>query len=295
MAFVKTVKIVYVKGITDPFTLIALVKKHLGRDELRAFNNSNSDGSIQSYDDLITLCTKYVELDDTKDVGTEPEFGARRDVYDDKIVPFRKLLWETAEWLARSVQVAGIWTIKIGERHSDISLWLSSMEREGVTSPSVTLETGRGSWSGTAHVKIRCHPGLAMNATFEKATPQKIGMKLIEHGEKAIDKMKVRAEQESDQVAKQNKARRLINQIELKYKLPRYYQGSNTLELSTGGVTLRVTPTDYGSASVSLSLSIGGNLGIEQLEPIVTLINSIKEKNDYEAAKAALKLKEVVK
>jgi len=280
MAFVKRVRIVYTKGIdaVDPFLVVNVVKPALNRNERQAFEQAYLNG-VKNYADLLALCTKYVELDETKPVGTEPEYGAFRDVYSDEPVPWRKLVWDTAFYLLTKTTVSETWDIKVGDHdYRGPNLYLCHRTATGVTSPSAEVEQARHG-SGQM-VKIRCYPGLAMNAALEKATPVKIAAKLLEHGEKTLSSIKARSERETEQQSKKLKAAKLVRMIENKYGVPRYYEGSSELEINTPGATLRVTPNEYGYASVTLTMGIQSERDTAQLAQVIELVKTLKEAND---------------
>jgi hypothetical protein len=283
MAFVKRVRIVYTKGIEnpDPFNLAAVVKGVLNRNDRQAFEQAYLN-DVKSYADLVTLCEKYVELDDTKPVGTEPQYGAHRDVYSDEFVPWRKLLWDTAAYLADKTTAPSAWAIKISgddaQTYRGPNLYLRSLTVDAVTSPSVECEDGRHG-SGKV-VKIRCYPGLAMNVALEKATPVKIAAKLLEHGEKALVQLKARAERETEEKDRRLKARRLVNLIEATFGVPRYYEGSGELTLGTDGAALRITPTDDGAVNLTLTMRVTSNGQLEKLRQPIELIKALKQAGD---------------
>ena len=78
---------------------------------------------------------------------------------------------------------------------------------------------------------------------------------------------------------KKQKAAVLVSKIQRKFEIPRYYEGSSSLELSTGGATLRIEPTEYGTAKLSISLGVGA-VDDSALEPIITAIKNLKVAND---------------
>lgn len=279
MAYIKRVKIVYTKGIlegVDPFMLFKVVKPALARREQQEFETAYL--SIGTYADLLALCNKYVELDDAKEVGTEPQFGAHRDVYDDTPVPWRKLLWDTAVLLLGRPSVTKGWQVRIGGEsdYHGPSLWLESLTQRFTASPSVDLDDARFGKT----VKIRTRPGLALNTPLEKATAEKIATKLLEHGEKILTQQRVRAERETDQNSKKRKAAILVEQIAQTYEIPRYYEGSRDLELRTLGANLRVVPEESGSATVTLTMTVHNKAQLESLRGPMEFIKALKQSVD---------------
>lgn len=280
MAFVKRVRIVYTKGIdaVDPFMLAGVVKSQLNRNDRYAFEQAYPN--VKSYAELVALCEKYVELDPTKAVETEPEFGAYRDVYNDEPVPWRQLIWDTAVYLLTKTTVPSAWEIKVSDHdYRGPGLYLRSLTcGQYVTSPSVELEDAR---HGSAKmVKIRTYPGLAMNVPIEKASPVKIAAKLLEHGEKTLARLKVQVERETEQHDKKLKAAKLVSLIERTYAVPRYYEGSSELEISTPGMTLRVTPNEYGYAVVTLTMGVHTETESKELAQVIELVKMHKAAND---------------
>jgi len=108
----------------------------------------------------------------------------------------------------------------------------------------------------------------------------KIAAKLLEHGEKTLSQLKVRIEHDVEQKSKRVKAARLVNLIEATFGVPRYYEGSSELALSTDGAALRVTPTDDGAVTLSLTMRVTGNGQLEKLRQPIELIKAFKQAVD---------------
>jgi hypothetical protein len=296
MAYVKSMRVVYTKGVDDPFTLTAIVRKTIGGSRDRQqFDEDHK--KIGSYVELIALCAKYVIMDDTKERGTEPEYGERRDIYDDKIVPWRQRVWDTAKVLLSDARVVGTWTVFVAEYHSEVTLNLQHITASGVYSPSVGLEAGKHSFSPSM-VKIRTHPGLAMNLPLEKATPKKIADKLVERAEEQVARINARHDRDTEALRRREKAKRIVQAIETQFGIPRYYEGSGSLKLATEGISINVEPTEYGTVNVTVSVSIGDepvNVHADRLEPLVNLVKAVKVNNDHAKAKKEIDAKRALK
>lgn len=284
MAYVKTVRVVYTKGIDaiDPFMLAGIVKKVLNRQDRQTFEQEYP--KVTKYAELVALCERFVELDSNREVGTEPEYGAKREVYNDIPDPWRKLLWDTMALLVGRPSITAAWDVMIGNHdYRGPSLWLKSLTMTHTSSPSIEIDTARH--SSTPTVKMRTYPGLALNTTLEKATPEKLAAKLIEHGEKVISKHKIQTERETEQQLRQRRAAKLVALIEQRCGIPRYYDGSRELELTAPGATLRITPnSDYGTATLTLSIHVGNEAQIEKLKQSVELVKTMKASADLHAA-----------
>jgi hypothetical protein len=290
--YVKTMRIVYTQGIdaVDPFLLAQLVKPALGRDERAIFERDYA--TVRSYVDLIALCERYVELDDTKPVGTESPYGATRDVYNDTPDPWLSLLWKVAESLSLSTPTIDTWDIQIADStYRGPSLYLRYRGTTYTDSPSVECEQNK--YGPGKVVKIRTHPGLAMNTPLEKASADKIAAKLLEHGAKVRARLLARARADDDRLAKErsaaallNRAKALVKLIEVQHGVPRYYSGSQELVLSATDVQMRVTPRDDGFVTVSITLTVRGKAGADAIAPFVELIGAQKKRDVAQADKA---------
>jgi hypothetical protein len=146
-------------------------------------------------------------------------------------------------------------------------------------------------------VKIRTYPGLAMNLSLAKATPERIAMKLIEHGEKTLATIKARRDRDTSALQKREQSKKLVAEIEQAYGIPRYYEGSSNLQIRTDGVELTVEPSEYGNAYVTLKLAVSAETKSmpPALGAIVELVKAIKVKADHEKAKQAIDEKRKLK
>lgn len=284
MAYVKSMRVLYVKGVDDPFTMTRMVRESFSRTREREQFDAEHK-KVTSYLELIALCEKYVILDATK---SPDESTVYRDLYDDKIVPWRQRVWDTAYMLLNDAKVTKTWNVMVSEHHQEVALHLSHKTASGVYSPSVQLEAGRHSFSPSM-VKIRTYPGLAMNLSLDKAIPSKIATKLLEHAEKMLERIKARTVRDLDEKTKREKGHRIVKMIEEQYDIPRYYEGSRELELRTEGIKLEVVPSEYGYAVVTVTLSIGDEpdaVHSDRLTGIIDLVKAVKVKNEMAKKKA---------
>jgi len=294
MAYVKSMRVVHIKGVDDPFTLTAIVKAAIDRRDLQQFNEEHK--ALTSYAELVALCGKFVLLDDTKERGSEPEFGEHREIYNDVTVPWRQRVWDTAQFLLNDARVTKSWTVIVAEYHREVTLHLSHKIASGVHSPSVGLEAGK--YSNTeSTVKIRTYPGLAMNLSLSKATPSKIAMKLIDHAEKALTTIKARQDRDTSALQKREQSKKLVAEIEQVYGIPRYYVGSGNLQIRTDGVELTVEPSEYGNAYLTLKLAISAETKSmpAALGALVDLVKGLKAAADHEKAKQVIDEKRKLK
>jgi hypothetical protein len=286
MAYIGEQLVIGVKGINDPFTLIAKVRTALERNGNRTQRYScqefiNKSTQVADYQALVELAGKYVTLDENMDKDATPEHRA---IYNEQIVPFRQFIWQVAEKLMLDTRVNGVkpeWEIRINEEsYRGVELWLTSLSVGYVSSPLVRQVEGKYGSLQYVRMKGEYGGGMIMNTTLAKATPEKVISKMFEHGEKRVN---ARIEQEIRDKNQRVKAKRLVNTLETKYDLPRYFEGSDNLQLTSNrGLALEVNPiSDYGQAVIKLTIRIGDErTHADEIASIVSFAKALKIKHD---------------